>query len=164
MAKGATIWGEGPVKAKIAIIGGVPNRAEVREGRPFAGPHGALLRQVLDHIGAPVDKMFLTNVVPVPTPAFRRPTASELEKHKGHIGQALAGRSLVVALGAHAAEAVLGREVDMLKDSGVTYPPPPRRKAQVLVLHDPGFVLRNRDDKTLVADWIAILKKTIKKA
>lgn len=42
---------EGPKTAKIAIVGEAPGAAEVQKGRPFCGPAGRLLNQLLSDAG-----------------------------------------------------------------------------------------------------------------
>ena len=63
--KGATqvVFGEGPTRAKLMLLGEQPGDREDRAGHPFVGPAGALLDQVLDEAGIDRDDVYLTNAV-----------------------------------------------------------------------------------------------------
>src|SRR5690606_20643986 len=58
-----TVWGEGPPRAEIMIVGEQPGDLEDLEGRPFVGPAGQLLRSTLAEIGANTDHLYLTNTI-----------------------------------------------------------------------------------------------------
>ncbi len=58
-----TVWGEGREGAALMLVGEQPGDREDLEGRPFVGPAGQLLRQVIDQLGWPVDQLYLTNAV-----------------------------------------------------------------------------------------------------
>jgi len=52
----------GPLDAKIAIIGEAPGAYEEREGRPFVGPSGTLLRDMLLQVGIDPESVFYGNL------------------------------------------------------------------------------------------------------
>lgn len=51
----------GPQKADIGVVGQNPGQQEIRTGKPFMGPSGRLLDQVLKHYNLDRSKMFITN-------------------------------------------------------------------------------------------------------
>ena len=55
--------GEGPPGAGLMLVGEQPGDEEDVQGRPFVGPSGRLLRELLDEAGAPAERVFLTNAV-----------------------------------------------------------------------------------------------------
>jgi DNA polymerase len=57
------VFGEGPADASLMLIGEVPGDREDREGHPFVGPAGELLRRALDEAGVDPDEVYLTNAV-----------------------------------------------------------------------------------------------------
>ena len=112
--------GEGPRKARLMLVGEQPGDVEDREGRPFVGAAGAMLRRALDEIGVTPEDVYITNAVKHfsweprgtrrihKTPAQREIAACNdwLEAEIGAIRPAC-----IVALGATALAAVLGRQI-----------------------------------------------------
>ena len=58
-----TVFGKGPDSAKIVFIGEQPGDHEDRQGHPFVGPAGQLLRRCLRRINLDPEAVYLTNVV-----------------------------------------------------------------------------------------------------
>src|SRR6266508_3326850 len=58
-----TVFGEGPADADLVLVGEAPGDREDREGHPFVGPAGLLLRRVMDEVGLPPDRSYVTNAV-----------------------------------------------------------------------------------------------------
>jgi DNA polymerase len=58
-----TVFGEGPRRAELMVIGEQPGDAEDHEGRPFVGPAGALLDQLLEAAGVERRLVYVTNAV-----------------------------------------------------------------------------------------------------
>src|SRR5205085_9955755 len=46
-----TVFGEGPKRARVMIVGEQPGDQEDRAGHPFVGPSGKLLDQALENAG-----------------------------------------------------------------------------------------------------------------
>lgn len=57
------IDGEGPLTAKVAIVGEAPGAEEERKGRPFVGASGALLEGYMNSVGIFRPLCYLTNVI-----------------------------------------------------------------------------------------------------
>ncbi len=57
------VFGEGRVKAQVALIGETPGDVEDVEGHPFVGPAGRLLDRALHELGADRAQVYLTNAV-----------------------------------------------------------------------------------------------------
>ena len=55
--------GEGPGDANFAIVGEAPGSHEDRIGKPFVGPTGDLLEEMLSEVGVHRSEVYLTNVV-----------------------------------------------------------------------------------------------------
>lgn len=58
-----TVFGRGPARAAVMFIGEQPGDQEDRQGEPFVGPAGRLLRELLEQSGLAVDEVYLTNTV-----------------------------------------------------------------------------------------------------
>ncbi len=71
--------GEGPENAAIMFIGEAPGFHEDRQGRPFVGPAGQYLDELLALIGMDRNKVYITNVVKCRPPQNRDPQPPEME-------------------------------------------------------------------------------------
>ncbi|MBO6512786.1 MAG: UdgX family uracil-DNA binding protein [Phycisphaerales bacterium] len=58
-----TVFGEGPQKAPIMLIGEQPGDEEDRVGRPFVGPAGQVLNRALEAAGLDRSELYITNAV-----------------------------------------------------------------------------------------------------
>jgi len=54
---------EGSLDAELVFVGEAPGEEEERQGRPFVGYSGKVLRTVLDAVGVDWSKVYITNVV-----------------------------------------------------------------------------------------------------
>src|ERR687890_223460 len=59
------IFGEGPVGARVAVVGESPGPPDIDSGRPFMGPAGQMLERILGSIGLARSECYLTNVIKV---------------------------------------------------------------------------------------------------
>jgi uracil-DNA glycosylase len=100
------------------LVGEQPGDAEDRAGKPFVGPAGRLLREVLAEAGIDEKGVYVTNAVkhfkwrPKGTRRIHdKPSWSEVQACNHWLGLELAAAepSLVVALGATAAQALFGK-------------------------------------------------------
>jgi DNA polymerase len=74
-----TVPGEGPVHAKIIIIGQAPGAKENETGRPFVGRAGRFLDQLLKIGGIARIKVFITSPVKCFPPKNRKPRKEEID-------------------------------------------------------------------------------------
>jgi DNA polymerase len=58
-----TVFGEGPANAAVMLVGEQPGDHEDRQGHPFVGPAGAVLHELLEEVGLPAERCYLTNAV-----------------------------------------------------------------------------------------------------
>jgi DNA polymerase len=58
-----TVFGEGPAKAELMLVGEVPGDREDREGHPFVGPAGRELDKAFEAVGITRGEVYLTNAV-----------------------------------------------------------------------------------------------------
>ena len=70
--------GEGPSNARIMLIGEGPGFYENEQGRPFVGPSGKFLDELLEAAGLKRSEVFIGNVVKCRPPANRDPLPDEL--------------------------------------------------------------------------------------
>jgi uracil-DNA glycosylase len=60
-----SVFGEGMLGSRLALVGEAPGKREVEEGRPFVGNAGKLLDELLEEAGIDRSKIYVTNVVKV---------------------------------------------------------------------------------------------------
>lgn len=122
-----TVFGEGSPRAPVMLVGEQPGDSEDREGRPFVGPAGQLLNEVLREAGVDRDRCYVTNAVKhfKFTPRGKRrlhskPDAGEIQACKWwlRIELALVKPKLVVALGGTAAQSLTGNAKGILARRG----------------------------------------------
>jgi uracil-DNA glycosylase family 4 len=70
--------GEGPADSRIMLIGEGPGFYENEQGRPFVGPSGKFLDELLETAGLKRPEVFIGNVVKCRPPANRDPLPDEL--------------------------------------------------------------------------------------
>ncbi|MDE8345295.1 MAG: uracil-DNA glycosylase [Acidocella sp.] len=99
------VFADGPDHADLMLIGEAPGPEEDRDGRPFIGPAGQLLNQMLASIGQNRDQLRLTTILPWRPPGNRAPNASEITACLPFIHRhiALVAPKALVLLGAVAA-------------------------------------------------------------
>lgn len=98
--------GEGPADARVMLIGEGPGFHEDRQGRPFVGPSGQYLEQLLAIIGMTRNQVFITNVVKCRPPGNRDPLPDELAACRDYLDRQLAliKPEVVVTLGRYSME------------------------------------------------------------
>jgi len=72
------VFGEGPLDAKIMLIGQNPGREEGKQGKPFVGRSGKYLNAVLAKNSIDRKQLYITSVVKHTTPRNRKPTVQEI--------------------------------------------------------------------------------------
>jgi len=59
--KRTKVFGNGPEKTSIVLVGEAPGRQEDRKGAPFVGRSGELLDAILEEVGLDRERVFVTN-------------------------------------------------------------------------------------------------------
>src|SRR3989338_4757915 len=71
------VLGEGNPEARIVFIGEAPGQREDELGRPFVGPAGKFLDELLASIGLKRSDVYITNIVKYSPPGNRDPLPEE---------------------------------------------------------------------------------------
>ena len=71
--------GEGPSNARVAFIGEAPGGDEDRQGRPFVGRSGQLLRRSITEVGWREDEVFIGNVLKCRPPGNQDPLPDQIK-------------------------------------------------------------------------------------
>jgi uracil-DNA glycosylase family 4 len=101
--------GEGNVLSDVLLVGEGPGAREDATGRPFVGPAGQLLTELLRGIGWEREDVFITNVVKCRPPGNRDPEPDEVAACAGYLDrQELAlDPAVIVTLGRHSLQRYL---------------------------------------------------------
>jgi len=104
--------GEGPPRADIMFIGEGPGFHENQQGRPFVGPAGQLLEELLASLKLKREQVFIGNVVKCRPPGNRDPLPEEIEACKPYLDRqiALLRPRVIVTLGRYSMARVFPNE------------------------------------------------------
>jgi len=147
-----TVFGAGPKKAELMLVGEQPGDREDIEGEPFVGPAGKVLARALEGAEIEPGAIYLTNAVKhfKWRPRGKRrlhqtPRAGEVEACKPWLEAELEAvrPTALLALGATAAKALFGSSARVTRDRGRLIESPLAPVA-ALTIH-PSAILRLRD-------------------
>jgi DNA polymerase len=122
-----TVFGEGPLDARLMFVGEQPGDQEDLAGRPFVGPAGAVFDDALEKAGIDRSTVYVTNAVKhfkfLPRGKRRihnKPDAGEITACRWWIDheRELIRPEVTVALGATAARSLIGKVVTISKVRG----------------------------------------------
>lgn len=93
--------GEGPPNAEVLFVGEAPGFYEDQQARPFVGPAGRFLDELIASIGLRRDQVFITNVVKCRPPNNRDPLPGEIDACRKHLQRQidLIQPKIIVSLG-----------------------------------------------------------------
>jgi uracil-DNA glycosylase len=163
-----TVFGEGPAKARVIMVGEQPGDREDIEGRPFVGPAGRLLDQALVTAGIDRDDVYVTNSVkhfkwePVGKRRLhKKPSAREVAACRPWFDAELEALrpEVVVALGATAAQNLMGAQFRVTQSRGKIFRDTPFASTFVATVH-PSSILRGdpEERESALAAFVADLK------
>jgi len=173
-----TVFGEGPLDAKILFVGEQPGDQEDLAGRPFVGPAGQLFDQALEKAGIDRAETYVTNAVKHfkfvqrgKKRLHNSPNAGEITACRWWQEQerALIKPPVTVALGGTAARSLFGKVVTISKLRGEPHELADGSECWVTVhpsflLRMPDQVRRREERARFVEDLIAIRKRATKLA
>jgi len=150
-----TVFGEGPGKAPLMLVGEQPGDQEDLSGHPFVGPAGKLLDKALADAGIDRSEVYVTNVVKHfkweprgKRRIHKKPRASEIAACRPWLDTeiALVRPRAIVCLGATAAQALLGAAFKVTAHRG-TFIESPLAPLVLATVH-PSSLLRAPDAET----------------
>jgi uracil-DNA glycosylase family protein len=149
-----TVFGEGPLDAKIVFVGEQPGDQEDLAGRPFVGPAGRIFDAALQKAGIDRAEVYVTNAVKHFKFVLRgkrrihnKPDTGQIEACRWWIDheRALIKPPVTVALGATAARSLVGKVVTIGKVRGEPLTLPDGSECWVTV--HPSSILRAPDEE-----------------
>lgn len=147
-----TVFGEGPSDARIMLVGEQPGDQEDRKGHPFVGPAGQLLDRALADAGIDRSDVYVTNAVKHfkweprgKRRLHKKPDEAEITACHQWLERELelVAPALVVAMGATAARALLGRATPIEVNRGKVLPF--EAGTQILITVHSSYLLRVPD-------------------
>lgn len=162
-----TVFGEGPAKARVMMVGEQPGDREDIEGHPFVGPAGKLLDRALDEAGIARDGVYLTNVVKHfrwegtrgKRRIHRKPSMAHISACRPWLEAELSvvNPEVLVCLGATAAQAIVGNRFKVTERRGELVEVPGIDALVTATVH-PSSILRARDDETRRGEMTAFVR------
>jgi DNA polymerase len=159
-----TVFGEGLADANLVLVGEQPGDEEDRAGRPFVGPAGRLLDEILRVAEIDREKVYLTNAVKHFSYVQRgkrrlhkKPRRIEVVSCRAWLESELMTirPQVVVCLGATAATSLISPSFRVAEERGRVIPT--RWCSQTIVTYHPSAILRARDDRDATAKRAAMI-------
>ena len=154
------VFGEGPERARLLMIGEQPGNEEDLQGHPFVGPSGKLLDRALAEAGIDRREVYVTNAVK----HFKFEERGKRRIHqKPRIGEVRACKpwldgeieavkpAVIVCLGATAAQSILGSGFRLTENRGRSIEHP--AASHVVATVHPSAILRVTDSAQRKVDY-----------
>ncbi len=166
---GKAVFGEGSETARIVLVGEQPGDTEDTLGRPFLGPAGELLQNLLNECNIRRSDLYITNAVKHfkwtardKRRLHQKPDGSDILACKPWLTAELGliKPEFIVCLGATAAQSVLGIKISIADALEEMYSGP--NNAKVFVTYHPAAALRAPEQKK--SEIITDIRKTLMQA
>jgi uracil-DNA glycosylase len=169
-----TVFGEGPKKATMLMIGEQPGDYEDVAGKPFVGPAGKILDRALDEAGIARDEVYVTNAVKhfkwEPRGKRRihqKPSSRDIAACRPWLEAELrlVEPKLVVCLGSTAGQTIFGPSFRVTKQRGKVLSS--RFAQKVVATVHPSSLLRQPDEESREREYnhfVADLRVAMKAA
>ncbi len=158
------VFGEGVPDAEVMLVGEQPGDKEDIAGRPFVGPAGRLLDEALDEAGSDRALTYVTNAVKHfkwqrrgKRRIHQKPTWTESTACRPWLEAELEAvrPRVLVALGATAAQSLLGKDFRVTKQRGEILTTP--FASHLVATVHPSSILRQRDEAARRAEHAAFV-------
>src|SRR3954471_17353444 len=155
-----TVFGEGPKRAAMMLIGEQPGDYEDVAGKPFVGPAGKIMNRALEEAGIDRSQVYVTNAVKhfkwEPRGKRRihqKPNSREIAACRPWMEAELriVKPELLVCLGSTAAQAIFGSAFRVTRERGKVLESP--FAAQVLATVHPSSLLRQPDEESRAREY-----------
>lgn len=165
------VIGEGDHYAKVMFIGEAPGKVEAQTGRPFAGPAGKILDELLGSIGIARKDVYITNVVKDRPPHNRDPLPEEIGLYATFLDRQIdiIQPKIIVLLGRHSMKYVMEKfdlswQIEPISkihgtifDADASY-----GKIKIIPLYHPAVALYNPEMKEVMMDDFKKLQNILK--
>jgi uracil-DNA glycosylase family protein len=175
-----TVFSRGRADARLMFVGEQPGDVEDQRGEPFVGPAGVLLRRAVGDVGLDPEDVYITNAVK--HFKFKQAAGGKRRIHQTPDRMEITAcrpwllaefaqlaPKIVVALGATAAQALLGPSFRVTRQRGVLLPWPESAwraedfaqaggAARIMATLHPSAILRADDRDTAYQGFVADLR------
>src|SRR5687767_9531554 len=150
-----TVFGDGSRRSNVLFVGEQPGNEEDLTGKPFVGPAGKLFDNALEEAGINRKQTYVTNIVKHfkweprgKRRIHKKPNALEIAACRPWLEAeaAVVKPEVIVALGATAAQALLGPKFRVTKQRGELFES--TLAPYVMATVHPSSILRAPDDET----------------
>lgn len=154
------VFGEGAPDAEIMFVGEVPGEAEERVGRPFVGPAGEKLDEMIRAMGLTRADVYIASVLKSRLPGDRAPSAEDIAACGPYLlEQVLAVQPrVIVTLGGPATKWICGVDsgISRIRGTWQTWTPPAGAACPsipVMPTYHPSYVLRTYTRQVRTEVW-----------
>jgi len=164
------VFGEGPENANIMFVGEAPGASENFSGRPFVGPAGKLLNEILSKVSLCRKDVFITNVVKCRPSNNRDPLPEEIAQCEKFLHAQIfhIKPKLIIAIGRFAGNLLSGQSGvpmgELKKQLWDYHNNDTGYKTKVAAIYHPAYMLRNRGNdagKEAAKHAVTILKEQV---
>jgi uracil-DNA glycosylase len=149
--------GEGPVSARVFLVGEAPGRNEDETGRPFCGAAGRNLDLALEAAGLRRDQVFVTSAVKCRPPGNRDPTTLEKVSCRPYLQEQLrlVRPRVMVALGRHGLHGLLGEMPQEFAQMAGSFVAGPEGLPVFVSYHPAAIIYRQKWKPAYLEHWRA---------
>ena len=157
------VFSDGNPEADVMLIGEAPGADEDRQGKPFVGQSGQLLRRIFSFAGLTLDKLYISNVLPYRPPGNRQPTPMEVSMFKPFLEKhiELVNPKCVILVGGTSCKALLNSKEGITKIRGKWVDlklSEPGKTVKAMATYHPAYLLRSPSRKREVWQDMLTLK------
>lgn len=155
-----TVFADGNVNSKLAIIGEAPGKDEDLQAKPFVGRAGQLLNNILKACNLTRENVYILNILKCRPPNNRNPNQEEITNCKPFLELQIkiVNPDIIICLGSIAAKTLLNTETNISELRGNWYN---YKNIKVMPTYHPSFLLRNPAAKKLVWEDFKLVIKEI---
>ena len=152
LGRSKVVFGTGNPRARLMFVGEAPGADEDLQGEPFVGRAGQLLTKIIQSIGLQRADVYIANVIKCRPPNNRNPEPDEVATCQPFLFRQIdtIQPRVIVALGTHAAHALLGTDAPISRIRGKVHPF--RHGASLIPTFHPAYLLRSPERKREVWD------------
>ncbi len=141
------VFGQGNARAELMFVGEAPGAVEDETGRPFVGPAGNLLTDIIEKgMGLKRDEVYIANILKCRPPGNRDPEPEEVEQCIGFLDAQIraVAPKIIVALGRIAAQNLLETATPISRLRGVFHE---YKGVALMPTFHPSYLLQNPSKK-----------------
>ncbi len=157
-----TVFGSGNINADWMLIGEAPGQNEDLEGKPFVGPAGKLLTEMLRAIGLERDAVYIANILKCRPPNNRDPQSEEVASCNEYLQRqiSLVQPKIILAVGRIAAQTLLKTNESLGKLRARVHQ---LNDIPLVVMYHPAYLLRSLSEKRKAWQDLQLAMKLIRK-